>query len=255
MQIKIDVIDAPGKNKIYHRGPPLNHGPLPSIFYFSLSGEESLGLEPYNQPAVFLSEQGLRVFSLTLPGHEDAFPHQHAIKEWGKILTTGKNVIDEFIETCIQALDFLISQNYVDENYIGVAGLSRGAYIAAQLAAKDERINVILGFAPLTRLETIKGFIELADPLLLSEHSLEKLIPDLINKKLRFYIGNYDSLVGTQHCFSFIHALTECAYQKNRRFPSVELNIYPSIGHKGHGTPPEIFDSGSLWLSQILSQK
>ena len=253
MQIKIDVIDA-GEYKIYHRGPPLGNGPLPSIFYFSLSGEESLDLDPFNQPAVFLSEQGIRVFSLTLPGHDGAFPHQNAIKEWGNILASGKSIAEEFIEVCKQSLDFLIAQNYIDPNHIGVAGLSRGAYIATHFAAKDKRIGTILGYAPLTRLETIKDFKSMVDPELLSTYTLENLIPDLIDRKLRFYIGNHDSLVSTSNCFSFIHGLTESAYAQNRRFPPVELIIYPSIGHKGHGTPPEIFTAGSAWLAKNLNQ-
>ena len=252
MKTNIDVIDAPGNPKIYHRGPPLSNGPLPSIFYFSLSGKESLDLDPFNQPAVFLSEQGMRVFSLTLPGHEGAFPHPHAIKGWGNIHSSGKSIVEEFIKLCIISLDFLIAEGYVDRDSIGAAGLSRGAYMATQFAAKDVRVGTVLGFAPLTRLETIKDFKTSGDPDSLSEHALENLIPDLLKKKLRFYIGNYDTLVSTPYCFSFIHDLTESAYQQNRRFPPIELIIYPSIGHKGHGTPPEIFEAGSAWLAESL---
>lgn len=253
MKTNIDVIDIPNLQKVYHRGPPLSNGPLPSVFYFSLSGHESLDLDPFNQPAVILSGQGIRVFSLTLPGHDGDFPHQHAIKEWGNILASGKSIVDDFVGICIRALEFLVAQGYADPHSIAAAGLSRGAYIATQFAAKDERVGTILGFAPLTRLETIKDFKVEADPELLSKHALENLIPELLKKKLRFYIGNYDTLVGTPHCFSFIHALSEAAYQHNRRFPPVELIIYPSIGHKGHGTPPEIFTAGSEWLAKSLA--
>lgn len=252
--MNIDVIDLSNALKIYHRGPPLNDGPRPSLFYFSLSGEESLALDPYNQPAVLLSEQGIRVFSLTLPGHEGAFPHQQAVKSWGENLLAGKNIIDEFCGDCMQALDFLIHQRYIDPDHIGVAGLSRGAFIATHLAAKDKRIHTILGFAPLTRLETIKDLKEIGDPHALSSFSLETLIPHLVNKTLRFYIGNYDTLVNTSYCFSFIQALTENSYQQKHRFPPVELIIYPSIGHKGHGTPPEIFHAGASWLGSKINR-
>lgn len=242
----IDSIDVPNLPKIYHRGPPLSAGPLPSVIYFSLSGEESLGLDPYNQPAVFLSERGVRVFSITLPGHEGAFPHSNAIKQWGDSPQTGETSIRKFIDTCKSVIDHLIFSNYIDKDRLGAAGLSRGAYIATQLGAKDKRIKIILGFAPLTTLETVKELQDFGAALF--PLSLQALIPELTDKTMRFYIGNYDTLVSTKRCFSFIHELTESCYQKNRRFPPIELVIYPSIGHKGHGTPQEIFLVGSEWL-------
>lgn len=252
--MKVDVINL-STFKIYHLGPSLKDGPRPSLFYFSLSGEESLGLDPYNQPAVFLSGQGIRVFSLTLPGHEGAFPHSHAVKSWGEDLLSGKNMIDEFISRCIKALDFLIHNRYIDPDHIGVAGLSRGAFMAAHLAAKDKRINTVLGFAPLTRLETIKDLQDNDDLQELSPFSMENLVPDLVNKTLKFYIGNHDTLVNTSYCFSFIRSLTELSYNQKHRFPPVELVIYPSIGHKGHGTPPDIFHAGASWLTERLKSK
>jgi predicted esterase len=250
--MKVDHINLP-EVKIYHVGPSLNDGPRPSLFYFSLSGEESLALGPYNQPAVLLSEQGIRVFSLTLPGHEGAFPHSQAVKSWGENLLAGTDIIDEFTGQCMQALDFLVQDQIVDPARVCAAGLSRGAFMAAHLAAKDQRIHTVLGFAPLTTLSTITDLKKIADPRALSSYSLEALIPKLVNKTLRFYIGNHDTLVSTSLCFSFIQALTEYAYQQKHRFPPIELMIYPSIGHKGHGTPPEIFQDGASWLAKRIS--
>lgn len=248
----IDVIEFQGLPTIYHRGPPLTQGPKPAIFYFSLSGEESLHLDPYNQPAVFLADSDIRVFSLTLPGHEGVFPHAQALKSWCEGLLSGTNIIDEFVESCSQVLDYLIEINLIDPKKIGVAGLSRGAYIATQLSAKDKRVQSVLGFAPLTRLEEVRGIDDIKNKHLLAPHSLESLIPELIGKSIRFYIGNYDTLVGTPHCFSFIHELSESSYLQQRKFPQVELIIYPSIGHKGHGTPPEIFQNGANWIIDIF---
>lgn len=251
--MKLETIDLPGSFPIYHLGPPLSEGPRSSLFYFSLSGQESLALDPYNQPAVFLAKKGIRVFSLTLPGHEGAFPHSHAFKTWEEHLLSGRNLIDQFTDQCLQALDFLVQKGTIDPNHLGAAGLSRGAFIATHLAAKDKRIQTILGFAPLTSLETIKDLKDFANRDFLETFSLEKLIPQLVNKALRFYIGNHDTLVNTSFCFSFIQALTDYSYNQKRHFPPVELVIYPSIGHKGHGTPSEIFRDGSSWIASKLS--
>jgi pimeloyl-ACP methyl ester carboxylesterase len=248
----LDCLDLSHEIKVYHRGPALKQGPLPSIFYFSLSGEESLNLDPYNQPAMLLAEQGLRVFSLTLPGHEGVFPHKAAIKEWSDAISSGNNIIATFVETCLQALNILIDKQYVDPNYVGVAGLSRGAFIATHLAVQDPRITTVLGFAPLTTFSTMKDFESMSEMSLAQSLSIKNLIPFLIKKSVRYYIGNHDTMVNTQECFSFIHDLAEAGYQETHRFIPAELIIYPSIGHKGHGTPPEIFQDGSMWLVHQL---
>lgn len=248
---QLDFIEDPGLPSIYHIGPPLSEGKLPSVFYFALSGVESLTLDPYNQPAIFLAEHGLRVFSLTLPAHEEGHPHREAMKRWAERIASGHDIVGDFAAACHRALDFLIDLGYVDRHHIGVAGLSRGAFIAGHVAAQDERIRCLLGFSPLTKLTTLDEFNPLEESRL-RNISLHSIIDRLASKTIRCYIGNRDMRVGTPDCFTFIHSLAEAAYAHNRRSPPVELVIFPSIGHKGHGTPPEIFRSGADWLAQVL---
>lgn len=248
MQPPIDRIIEADLPLIFHRGPPLIEGIKPSILYFSLSGEESLELDPFNQPVVFLANKGIRVFSITLPAHEGTFPHKHALAEWAKRLEAGHNLIGDFVDTCRRVIDHLIDRAYIDPHHLGVAGLSRGGFMATHLAARDERIATILGFAPPVSLETMKDFQHIGPNAWISSFSLENLIPDLLSKTIRFYIGNCDTLVDTPRCFSFIHSLSAAIHQHKRKSPPVELVIHPSIGHKGHGTPPEIFEAGAAWI-------
>ncbi len=237
---------------IYHCGPPLEEGALPSLFYFSLSGEESLTLDPYNQPVTLLTghnnHRRLRVFSLNLPGHGHGLVNAKALAYWAENIAAGHDIISAFIDSCRLALDFLVNKGYIDPDHIAVAGLSRGAFIATHFAAADHRIKTVLGFAPLTRLDGSKDFADIAAHPLVQELSLRQLADKLAAKTLRFYIGNRDTCVGTENCFTFIKQLAETAYAHHHRSPPVELIIYPSIGHQGHGTPPHIFQAGSDWL-------
>lgn len=242
------TIHRPHAPDIYYIGPDLSLGPLPAVFYFSLSGSESLILDPYNQPAVALSRQGIRVFSLTLPAHEGKHPHPDSIPAWASSVASGTDFISEFAAQCTHALDYLVEMNYVTERRIAAAGLSRGAFAAAHFAAHDSRVKYLLGFSPLTRLGALKEFHEVADSQLSQKLSLESISGQLADKTVRFHIGNRDTCVGTADCFSFIQALTEAAYEKKHRSPPIELIIYPSIGHKGHGTPSHIFVAGADWL-------
>lgn len=234
---------------IYHAGPPLREGKLPAVFYFALSGEESLCLDPFNQPIEAVRGFPLRAFSFTLPFHGPGFDKTKAVDYWISELTNGNDVIQSFIEKALENVEYLISQGVVDEKHMAAVGLSRGAFIAAHLAARDSRIGTVLGFAPLTRL----FFKESLDPKsLLDEVSLLRLTDKLAGKKLRFYIGNRDERVGTDLCYEFIRKLVNESSLKNFRFPPVELIIFPSIGHKGHGTPPHIFKQGADWLKGVL---
>lgn len=227
-------------------GPPLSHGSLPAIFYFALSAEDSLHLDPYNQPAVALKHLPLRVFSVTLPFHH--LPPEEAISCWAEEFDQGRDPITPFAQTIVQEMESLIQQNIIDKEHVGVMGLSRGAFIAAHVAAKASYVRSILGFAPLTKWRESKTFKTCgADHL-----DLLHLAPHLFNRTLRFYCGNHDTRVSTAACFEFISHLAQTAYRHHIRTSPLELRIGPSRGKDGHGTSPEIFQEGALWLAQNI---
>ena len=251
--VTCDIINGPNSISIYHVGPPLELGPLPTFFYFALSGEESLTLNPYNQPVSFLRNSSIRIFSLTLPGHH---PHQNkfdAMHYWSTRLSKGNELLHHFIDEFQSVLEFLIASGYIDTDKIGVGGLSRGGFIATHIAAREKRIKVVLGFSPLTDLSHLIEFQNFTQDSKLLELSLISLVDTLADKKFHFFIGNRDIRVGTRACFNFIEALSEASYAHGHRSPPIECTLYPSIGHKGHGTPPEIFQNGVNWLKKVFN--
>lgn len=235
---------APGVT-LYHAGPSLDHGPLPSFFYFCISGPDTLSLDPFNQPVQFLNGQMIRIFSLTLPGH-DLSPKE-AMKVWAQNLEQGRPFLREFIDQAQTALDFVLREKFADPAKLACGGLSRGAFAAAHLAARDERFRHLLGFAPLTRLTKLKEFAHLHDNRL----DLHLLAPALADRHVRLYIGNDDTQVGTKECFDFASAIVK---EKKTRTAHVEFFMYPSIGKNGHGTPPEIFQQGAQWILHQLAR-
>lgn len=231
-------------------GPPLDAGALPAFFYLSLSGDESLELPPYNQPAASFQNRPCRVFSLTLPGHGDGFDKFVAMEYWAEQMASEPYFLDHFFELCAQAITWLLEQGYLVPGKIAIGGLSRGAFAAAHIAAKVPQITSLVGYAPLTRLGHLKAFASYLEfpnvrerlPML----DLITLIPKLSHlKALSFYSGTHDTLVGTDHCIEFVKALAAAKM-------NVELLLYPSIGHGGHGTAPHIFQKGAVWVKQHL---
>lgn len=234
---------------LYHTGPALDHGPLPSFFYFALSGPDSLQLDPYNQPVQFLQGQMIRIFSMTLPGHENQLPATNAMNLWAEDLSQGKNCVADFLDAAQQAVDFAVREKFAHPEKMAIGGLSRGGFIAAHLAALDPRFRILLGFAPLTRLSKIKEFSHQQNHELTDRLDLLHLAEKLSDRHVRLYIGNEDTRVGTNECYEFAMALVR--HKKTRSAP-VELFITPSIGQKGHGTSPEIFQEGAKWILKSL---
>lgn len=248
----IHTTSLAGDIQLSHVGPSLEDGPLPAVFYFALHAEESLGLAPYNQPVTFLARHPMRIFSLSLPGHDQGIPPNQSLKSWASSLAHNHNIVESFLEKALAALHFLEKKGALLPKKVASSGLSRGAFIATHLAARTEIISHILGFAPLTALSYAESLSEAWDSPILKSLDLDRTIPQIIGKKVRFYIGNHDTLVGTERCFQWIHTLCQASYDQKIRSPQTELILYPSIGHKGHGTPKEIFHQGALWLKTEL---
>ncbi len=249
----IITLDSPSGLTIYHSGPSFDRGALPTFIYFALSGSESLELDPYSQPVKFLADSQVRIFSFSLPGHPIGADHRNGMANWAEGLLQSENFLEDFLQQAVENIDFLIAEGFVDDNHIASGGLSRGGFMATHLAARHSKVNTVVGFSPLTALRPLREF-ELLTQDFLKEINLEKQIPKLIGKRIRYYIGNRDMRVGTPTCFDFTHKLTEAAYISGVRTPSVELFIYPSIGHKGHGTPTTIFESGAHWIKEKIKE-
>jgi predicted esterase len=255
MKIVPQQVLTPYTPAVYFLGPPFEEGPMPCFMYFSLSGEESLSLSPYNHPILpFLGEK-IRVFSITLPAHGPGFDKFKAMDLWSDWAYESKDFLSPFLADCVSIIAWLVHQHIVDSHKLVLAGLSRGAFIATHIAARLKSCKALLGFAPMTTLTTIQEFIDKKDHKFITQMQtwdLQHIAPLCLHvNHCRFYIGNRDMRVCTDACFSFIRSLADCAYDKRSKI-SVEMRIYPSIGHKGHGTPPQIFEEGGQWLKRFL---
>ncbi|HEY2811435.1 MAG TPA: alpha/beta hydrolase [Rhabdochlamydiaceae bacterium] len=233
-------------------GPDLQEGPLPALFYFALSAHESLGVDPYNQPVVYLSQLPLRIFSIDLPFHGEGLSAKEALKHWAENFHRGKDLLSACVERSASILEELIAKHIIAPQRCAVAGLSRGALIATHVAARCKEVRWILGFAPLTKLSYSKDFREIKNDPSIDALSIEHLTPLLTHRIVRFYIGNCDQLVSTRYCFDFIEKLAKEMRAAHIHSPSAELFIKPSIGFQGHGTSKQTFHEGAQWLAEQL---
>ena len=217
---------------IYYIGPELGI-PCHNVLYFSLSGPDSLTRAPYCHPAQFLAQQGVRVFSLTLPQHEDDARPQHIAQLWSE----HSGELQWFIEQLAPICETL--QEEIQVPIRAFVGLSRGALIACHLAARLKRPTYVVGFSPLLRLN--------------EDHPLNvhHLLSQLCHTHVRCYIGHKDTMVGTDTALSFIHQLIDIQ-QEARTQATAQLVISPSVGRGGHGTLDPQFLEGITWLKRQL---
>ena len=185
-------------------GPPLEEGPLPAFIYLALSDEESLHLDPFNQPVQFLKNKPIRVFSLTIPGHGKNLDPNQAINVWRSEFDKGNDILTPFFDEAAKEIEAIKPH----ATKIAIGGLSRGVFCACHIASRLPIIQTILGFAPLIDLSYSKEFKNI-DHLSLNPH-----IPTLSDRIIRFYIGNRDMRTGTDICFNFVHRLADAAFEK-----------------------------------------
>jgi hypothetical protein len=222
---------------------------LPTVFYFTLSKEASLTIDPFNQFTAFFQEKNIRVVSFDLPYHSSIETFHTAIEKWCAHFKQGQDILTPYFEKVISAIDELILKGIVDKDNISIAGLSRGAFVACHIASRHPLINKIVGFAPLTTLAKVKEF---KDVPYNKNLDLINIASSLIGKELRFYIGNTDTRVGVESCFEFINALSFENHEAKIRPIKVELIIQASHGHLGHGTLAPTFENGALWIQKKI---
>lgn len=225
-------------------GPDLFWGPMPTVFYFSIDAHSSLCVDPFNQPIIPMQNHSMRVFSCDLPEHGlDLDPHT-ALSRWADHYIKGDSILETFMDKVSRFIDYLHQENIIDHR-IAVMGLSRGAFIAAHLASMNSKIKHITGFAPLTDLTKAKEFKDLPSSIKLPS-PITSIKESLLNTSIKFFIGNQDTRVSTHRALETIVNLCDFALEKGIKSPLIEVNVYPSIGHMGHGTPPHIFEEGAL---------
>ena len=114
---------------------------MPSLFYFSLSGPDSLCTPPYNQIVQFLSGKPIRVFSMNLPAHEIGLSPDEAVHIWAEEMARGERPRGRFLEQAQMAIGYAFKEKLILPGKLAAAGLSRGALFAALSAAQDDRVR------------------------------------------------------------------------------------------------------------------
>lgn len=217
----------------------------PAFIYFALSGKDSLNLDPYNQPIQALKDKA-KCFSWDLPFHHEGADPVYALKKWNEAFERGEDFLTPYLEEYEEKILKLIRDGDIDKEKICLAGLSRGGFVALNLARRLKFVKKVVAFAPLTNLHSFQGEATFPHSVFKKWNLIEHL-DELLHKKIRLYIGNLDERVQTDYAYELIRGLAKKAHEEKMRHFEYELVITPSIGHRGHGTTKQTFTEGALW--------
>lgn len=248
----MDVLQITPELEVTHMGPPLEKGHLPAVFYFALSARESLELEPYNQPATYLLNHEVRLFSFNLPAHGPNLNAIDALTVWAKEYGEGRDPLSHFFDQVVLSIDALISKGLVVREKIGLMGLSRGGLAAMHVAARCSLVRAVVAFAPMIELGFAKEFADLQGNPTVDALDLTRQTAKLYDRPVKIYIGNRDTRVDMGRSFQLVEGLANEAFANGLRSPPAEMVVSPSIGHMGHGTSKEVFENGADWLGRKL---
>lgn len=238
--------------EIFHRGVPLNAGPCPTLLYLAVGGRDSLHTEPFCQPVDYFLSGSNRAISVDLPFHGEGYDNHTAMNLWALSIAAEDDFFERFLNGIADLLNNLKDNEIIDPAHFSIAGLSRGGFIASHIAAKIPWIKNLLAFAPLTLLNHLAEFENLAEHHLVKKWSLLRHTEELAHKRIRYYIGNLDTRVDTDSCYTLLRAIVRKGKLLGLRTCNVEMVMTPSVGHKGHGTLPHIFEEGIVWLKNYL---
>jgi alpha-beta hydrolase superfamily lysophospholipase len=239
---------------LYYRGPGPDEGPVPTVWAFALSARATLEAGAISMPADLLVERGFRVLSCDLPGHHDGIDPQQALLSWATAFTTSGSPLQSWLGLLQESLQVLDQQNCLRQ--LSFYGISRGALMASWAAAELQmpaRVNLhkLCAWSPLVRLSHAQDFKDLAHLPGVQEMDACRWASKMSELALKVWIGNLDRKVGVAPAFEWVQAVAHAQEAAGRRVCPSELIVRPSVGHLGHGTPPESFEEGVKWLMQV----
>jgi dienelactone hydrolase len=143
---------------------PRSAKPVPVVFNFALSAQETIDTAPPARMARKLYDRGIGTISLDLPCHgEDCRPNEpKELDGWRWRLSQGEDLLSAFIDDCKVTIDKLAGT--IDRSRMYASGTSRGAFAAFQLASAESRIKSIAALSPVVDLLVLTEFVGFSNP-------------------------------------------------------------------------------------------
>jgi pimeloyl-ACP methyl ester carboxylesterase len=224
--------------------------PAPVLFLLGGSMDDTVTNETFARIAVPWREAGGMVVAVDSPSHgaEQPTDEKNSLRAWRNRLVAGDNFVPTFTARLRGLLDHLIRERLADESRVGVAGISRGGFLAVHFAASEPRVRFIGAFTFVSDLSTLVEFNGAEQNPLVRSLGLIHLAGRVTDRSLFGIIGSTDYRAGTARAIELIVRVAETAVAMGKR-PAAELKIVPVAGHQ---LELQDFSTGGGWLASRL---
>lgn len=135
LPVRVDVIDVPDGDVsydgyVFHRRGGRDDEPGPGVVF--LGGADSYAEELFFFGGLALAQRGITVLVADTPGRGSTLRHKGIVSR------------PDYEVPAARLVDALVTLPSVDEERVGLVGLSLGGYYAPRLAAFDERIKALV---------------------------------------------------------------------------------------------------------------
>lgn len=227
--------------------------PVPTLFIFGGSIEETLNSAYFRQSGNQLAKLGYLCVGVDLPGHgtDTRAGEPAGIDAWRARCEKGEDFVAQATERFRAVLDELIDLKLTDPERVGACGTSRGGFMAVQFAAADERVKCVAAFAPVTDLMSLREFHSLQRRELADRLSLKPQAEKLAGRPVWLIIGDVDDRVSSDEAIVFCRAVT-AASRKQNKVSRVDLLVVSEP--QGHTTPAGAAELAAGWLDRQLTK-
>lgn len=177
-----------------------------------------------------------------------------AVKSMGKInLVMVRTAIKETADDVKRLVDFYSYEEQIDENRIGMIGVSMGGFVTYRAMTIEDRIKVAVPFISSPFWDDIPG--DLPKELEIETENLEVYSNEYSpgNQVEKFYpcaifgqVGDSDEHFKVERVQDFYGAL-EKYYEKTP--DKLKLKVYPNVGHE---VTDEMWKNGLEWFEEYL---
>jgi pimeloyl-ACP methyl ester carboxylesterase len=174
-----------------------------------------------------LTNAGYQIIDVDIPCHDD-------LACWRSSAEKDPAWMSSYIDGLASRIDSL-------QGPIIAFGVSRGAYVALEAAAKYEKVRYVIGISPLIDLLQLDEFKGFENPKKAATN-IYALAPALASKSVLLEIGEDDTRVGTDPAIKLERAIALA-----RPDADTTLIVWP---YKGHSPSRETAEAAVRWLSR-----
>ncbi len=224
--------------------------PAPTLFIIgnpiSMMGQEKMGY--LLGTGQILAKHGwiYVVLDPACEGYDLKEGQPSGLRGWAAHAKKGEDFVGPYARNCVDVLDHLIAEGVTDPRRVVVQGVSRGGFCALHFAAREPRIQAVVGVSPVTNPLALTELAGVTAPEA-ATISLDGFLERLSGRPVWISIGNSDDRVSTDDCIGFTRRLVAATRRLQPKLNLIPVHLHIGVS-AGHRSPDDAYGSSADFL-------